>query len=300
MFKRLLVPLDGSKLAESALPVVSFLTQVFETSVVLVHVIEQNPPEKVHGEHHLRTAEEAKKYLEEISCRSLPPDALVEYHVHTTEVQKVAKSIIDHVREFDSDLIVMCTHGGGGAHDLLFGSIAQQVMAFGATPVLVIRPSLGTVAASFRCKRILVPLDGNPEHERCLPLAVDLAIACESSLHLLTVVPTFGTLSGEWTVTSRLLPGTTSRMLDMSVSGLEEYLQSHQSRLQRSGLEVTCDVLRGEPSQIIVDAGQALEIDVIVLGTHGKKGTGAFWAGSVASKVSRNSRTPLLLVPVKK
>ncbi len=113
---------------------------------------------------------------------------------YTAEMKDVAQGIVQHVDELAPDLIVMCTHGSGGLRDVLFGSIAQQVVARGTTPVVLIRPTEEGVAESFTRQRLLVPLDGSPEHEGSLPAAVELGYACPAELHLVFVVPTLSTL----------------------------------------------------------------------------------------------------------
>ena len=136
MFKRLLVPLDGSSLAESVLPTVVYLAQTIGASVTLIHVIERNAPPEIHGERHLTNSADACTYLASVTDQVFPAEVKVEQHVHSSEVKDVARTITEHVDEFESDLIVMCTHGRGGLRDWLFGSIAQQVIALGPTPIL--------------------------------------------------------------------------------------------------------------------------------------------------------------------
>ena len=298
MFRNLLVPLDGSRMAESVLPAVVYLSDRLQSRVSLVHVIEKDAPTEIHGESHLRTTDEADNYLKMVSQRAFPSGTSVECHVHESEVKNVAKSIYEHIGELDSDLVVMCSHGQGGFRNLMFGNIAQQVIALGITPVLIIRPTQEDFETKFSLQRLLVPLDGNPEHEQGIPVAKELAQACKASVHLLEVVPTFSTVSEKWSATRKLLPHTTAEVLDMSVQKAEEYLQTHQANLQNAGIETTYQVFRGNPAEIIRKTATKLQMDLIILGTHGKKGTHAFWSGSVAPKVCQTCRKPLLLVPV--
>jgi nucleotide-binding universal stress UspA family protein len=297
MFKNLLIPLDGSHLAEAALPAAAYLAQKLGATVTLLHVIERAAPAEIHGERHLTTPDEARAYLDEVACRAFPAGLPVERHVHTSESTDVARSIVEHVGELKPDLIVMCTHGQGGLRDLLFGSIAQQVVALGTTPVLLIRPATD-VSVPFACRKLLIPLDGTPAHEQGLPAAAELARACAAALHLVVVVPTLGTLSGNQKAAGRLLPMAMSAVLELAQQGTEEYLRGHIAQLQAQGLSVTAEVRRGEPTAIIVDTALRIGADLIVLGTHGKAGMDAFWSGSTAPKVSSRSRLPLLLVPV--
>jgi nucleotide-binding universal stress UspA family protein len=172
------------------------------------------------------------------------------------------------------------------------------VVALGTTPVLLIRPSAAADAPFFACPKLLVPLDGTPEHEQGLPVAAELARACAAGLHLVVVVPTLETLSGNQKAAGRLLPLATTALLDLAQQGTEEYLQRHIAQLQAQGLAVTAEIRRGDPITVIVDTARQAGADLIVLGTHGKAGMDAFWSGSTAPKVSSRSRLPLLLVPV--
>ena len=141
MFKHLLVPLDGSRLSESALPAAAQMAARMGAELTLVHVIEKNAPAEVHSDRHLVTAEEATAYLAEVARRPVLAGLRVQTHVHTAEVSDVADSITEHAAELAPDLVVMSTHGRGGARRLIFGAIAQQVISRGATPVLLVRPS---------------------------------------------------------------------------------------------------------------------------------------------------------------
>ncbi|MFN2220751.1 MAG: universal stress protein [Anaerolineae bacterium] len=299
MFEHLLVPLDGSRLAEAALPAAAMLSERLGARVTLIHVIERNAPQEIHGEPHLSDAAEARAYLEEVAARAFPPDVCVEQHVHAAEVQDVARSIVQHADELAPDLVVMCTHGRGGLRTWLLGSIAQQIIALGTTPVLMIQPDGAAATPGFACRRLLVPLDGNPNHEQGLPVASGLGQACSADLQLLMVVPTLGSLSGEHGATARLLPTATSAWLDMSEESAGEHLRQKAIDLQASGLRVTAEVCRGDPAGAIVRTAQQMQADLVVLGTHGKRGMDAFWSSSVAAQVAGRSRVPLLLVPVR-
>jgi nucleotide-binding universal stress UspA family protein len=298
MFKHLLVPLDGSLLAETALPAAAFLSQKLTASVTLIHLIEHNAPPAVHGERHLTNPTEAQAYLEQVARRDFPPAWPVERHVHTTEVSDVARSLAEHAAELEPDLIVMCTHGRGGLRDWLFGSIAQQVIALGTTPVLLIRPTPNGGAPPFACRMILVPLDGDPAHEEGLPVAAALARACAGALHLAMVIPTLGTLSGEEAATGMLMPLATKALLELEQQNAEEYLSRLTAPLLASGLEVTTEVVRGDPAGTLLSTAKRVGADLIVLGTHRKTGLEAFWAGSIGPRMSNRSHAPLLLLPL--
>ncbi len=296
MFKRLLVPLDGSALSEAALPAAAYLARSLDASVMLLHVIERDAPKEIHKSRHLSEPGQARAYLEEIARRAFAPGAPVEAHVHTVEVKDVAQSIADHTEELAPDLIVMCTHGSGGARDWLFGSIAQQVVSIGKTPVLLIPPRC--CQENYDFKKIMVPLDGLAEHEEGLPAAAYLAGALQAKLHLLMVIHKPGTLEGERAAVRQMLPGTMSALLELEEMQGVEYLRARLASLQAQGLSVDAEVKRGEPVATITRAAENLPADLIVLGTHGKTGSDAFWSGSATPKIASRSQFPLLLAPV--
>jgi nucleotide-binding universal stress UspA family protein len=299
MVTHLLVPLDGSKMAEAALPAAVFLAKKCHAGVTLVHVIEKNAPRAVHGQQHLRHAEEAASYLA-FARRAFPEEVPLDCHVHEAKVDNVAESIMAHAIELNADLIVMCSHGRGRALHLFLGSIAQKVVAMGTLPVLITHPHKEEEMPAFSCKAFLLPLDGDPDHEQAIGVTKELASICGAALHLAMVIPRFGVLSGGEAVRSRFLPGTMSRFLDLSVAEAEAYLRVHLETLRGQGAAVTATLLRGDPATEIIEfARRHGMMDLIILATHGKTGMEAFWAGSVAHQICSRSRIPLLLIPVK-
>ncbi len=297
MFKRLLVPLDGSSLAETVLPAAAFLATRLDASVVLIHVIEPDAPPAVHGQRHLHTAPEAEAYLRAIASTVFPPKVPVETHVHAEKISNVTHSIVEHITEFGSELILMCTHGRSGARKLLFGAIAQQIASLGSVPMLFFPAAAAGTSTVFALNNLLVPLDGEPAHEHSLPVAADLARRCGAALHLVRVVHTYGDISGPWVQTSRLLPGTTSRMLEMAVGEAQEYLDGVKTTIALQQVAVTTEVLRGDPAVVVAEAAAIGHYDLIVIGTHGKIGTDAFWSGSITSRICLSGDTPMLLIP---
>jgi nucleotide-binding universal stress UspA family protein len=298
MFKHILIPLDGSLLAETVLPAGAYLAGVCGSAVTLLHVIERDPPQEVHGERHLRDSASAGKYLDEVAQRAFPAGAQVGRHVHTNGVTDVAAGIALHVGEFEPDLILMCTHGRGGLRGFLFGRIAHRVVKLGTRPVLLIPPHAAGLIPAFSCRKLLVALDGNPAHEGSLRVAEGLMHACNAELQLLMVVPTSGTLSGEEAATATMLPGATAVLLEMAVGEAEQYLNRHVITLQAAGGTVSSGVLRGDPVTDIVMAAERSHADLLVMATHGTIGLEAFWSGSAAANVATRTPIPLLLVPV--
>jgi nucleotide-binding universal stress UspA family protein len=295
--KNILVPLDGSKLSETVLPLAALLAQQNQAKLILFHVIEQHPPDTVHGEHHLTDENEASTYLVEVS-HSLPNNVLIDRHVHTSAEKNVAESIVAHSKELGVDLIVMCAHGQSGLQKRIFGNIAQHVLTMGAVPVLLLSPEKEMISESCTCQCILVPLDGDPDHEAGLEMAAELAKTCHASLHLVMVIHELSTLPGEQAASAMLLPTATSALLEMGCEEGELYLAELMGKLLDQQIPVTGEVQRGDPAKEIIRAAKEFHADMIVLGTHSKTAMDAFWSGSVTPKIATQTHLPLLLVPI--
>ncbi len=296
MIKHLLVPLDGSSLAESVLPAAASLAKRLNTDITLIHIIEKDAPEKIHGQQHLTSAQQAKNYLNSIAALDLLKEVKTEIHVHEESVKNIPLSIAEHTKELHQDLIVMCTHGSSGLHGMIFGSIAAQVISFEKKPVMLINPAQKNNDCTFTS--FLIPLDGNPEHEQAVTYGSWLAKKCNAGIHLLVAVPQFGNMSGGFTAANRFLPGATSKMLDMIVPDAMEYLEKVKEKFEQPGVEITISASRENPANAIIDSAKEIKADLIIIATHGTKGAKAFWEGSITPRISKSSKIPLLLVPV--
>jgi nucleotide-binding universal stress UspA family protein len=299
MFNHILLPLDGSVLAESVLPAAEYLARVFGAKITLVHIIEKDGQAVVHGERHLTQPAEAEAYLSQIRQRAFAPETAVSLHVHESAMQDVAQGIVDHQDELTPDLIVMCSHGRGGFRDLVFGSIAQQVITSGRVPVLLVRPQAADGQKPFECRSILAPTDGRPHHEEGLLTAARLAQATRARLNLIAVAPTLETLAGRQAATGRFMPGATRTMLEIVEDELRSYLGGMAERFQAEGVAVSALVGRGDPAALIARNAETTHADIIVFATHGKAGTKAFWAHSIGAKVLTQTSLPALLVPIR-
>jgi nucleotide-binding universal stress UspA family protein len=295
MFKRLLVPLDGSDLAEAALPAARFLAQKCGGRVSLVHLIEKGRPRTVHEQLHLHDANQARDYLTRVAA-SFPP-GVADIHVHDKEVNRVGQSIAEHgMTELHADLVVMCVHGAAGALRFAQGSIAQRAVAAGTVPVLAVHASSGP-ALPFSCGKILLPLDGREEHGDILRFSGEFAACCGAAVRLIAVVPTSDTIAGKWSQVGRLLPGATAEMLDVEADGLKQFIEGAATALRKKGTAAAAAVLRGDPGRMIALDAEESRAGVIVMATHGNSGIAALWEGSVAPRVFAQTVTPLLLVP---
>jgi nucleotide-binding universal stress UspA family protein len=295
MFKRILVPLDGSILAESALPTAATVAQKLGATITLLHLLEKAPPASIHGERHLREAAEADHYLADVAKRFFAETIGVSYHVHDEKTSNVAAGIAEHQKELSPDLIIMCSHGEGGLRRWISGTLAQKTAGYVDIPVLLVRPAESTCQPSF--ERILLPLDGTSAHEAAIPMALQLARIFAAKVHLLRVVQTPEALSGPGATVSRMLPGASRVMLDLTAEDAKHYLESVAEKFRQANISVHPEVLRGKTVETIIAEAKTHQTGLIILATHGKAGTTAFWAGSIAPQVADNTCSNVLLIP---
>ena len=197
---RVLVPLDGSHLAEGAVPIAARLAEACAADITLLHVIEKDAPSSVHGEPHLAEEAEAETYLTGVARRRLATSGgTVDHHVHEVPVGDVARSIAAHADEQGSDIVVVSTHGAGDLRRGLFGSIAQRVLQICRRPVLLVRTERAPeVHPPFDPATIMVALDATAASEEALPPGEQARpSALDAQLRLVMVVPTLDTVGGE-------------------------------------------------------------------------------------------------------
>ncbi len=296
--KKLLVPLDGSRLAESTLPAAMRITSLFAAKIILLHIREQKAPSTIHGEKHLSDPAEANRYLQSIAEKLQSDGIDAEWHVHDSLEGDVARSIIDHANEFNPDLVALCTHGKGGVRDLLFGNIAQQALNLGKWPILLIHPDHRGMASDFNLRNILIPIDREHDQEASLSVAAALGERFSASLRLLEVVPTLETLSGEKSVPGSLLPVTTRAILDIAQQEGSEFVEMIARNESFSGLDVHTEILRGDPVQSVLEYATGSDTDLIILSSHARTGFSALFSGSFTSRISSKVKCPLLLVRI--
>lgn len=296
MFAHLLVPLDGSGLAEATLPYVRALVALGATRVTLLHLIERGAPASVHGARHLTTVAEAETYLNDVAATLRASGVIIETHVDTNEGGDTAGRIVDHAAEWQIDLVVLCAHGRSGLGRWLFGSIAQKALAVGVAPIFLVIPTEGREPRLPDFANILLPLDNSADAEVALPLATAIGTAAHSTLHLLHVVPTIGSLSGAMASIARFSPNVTAELLDKASEDAVAYVQGVASRLAASGVAVQAHVAREDPADAIIAATKQTRADLVVMASHGRAGMGGAWAGSVSNKVLARTPGPFLLI----
>jgi nucleotide-binding universal stress UspA family protein len=299
MIRKILVPLDGTALAESALPVAAFMVKTLAAEVALLHIIEERRTLTAHKQHHLADVAEAQRYLSDVRSRFFGAGSSALAHVHAIAAKDIARGIALHVEELKCDLIVLCTHGRHLFTHPLFGSIGQRILATTMVPVLIVKPRAFAEPTAFKISRILLPLPADETHPEGIEVAESLAKTLNAQLHVLQIVERYRDISGNETAISRFLPSATSHILDLNADKAAAYLEQIRSKLKANVLTVTTALRRTQPADGIIDEARQSNSDLIVMSTHRRKGFEAFWRGSVASRVCLQCSVPLLLIPEK-
>lgn len=295
LIRKILVPLDGSRLAEAALPAAMALGASMNALIVLLHVLERGAPASVHGDRHLQRVVDAEAYLDGIRTRLSDEGFVTESHVHPNLEADVANSIAGHAAELQADLIVCCTHGRGGPRDWVWGSMAQLILRRTEQPVLLVRPDAHRGEAPFALKSVVIALDGSPSAEIVLPAALAVCAATGAVPNLVVAIATLGTVGGDRAAGARLAPAATAAALELESENAQEYLRRLQERLRESGVEAGYKVVRGDPVEVALDLAGARPENLLALATHGRGRLEALWAGSVGGRVIARAAGPLLI-----
>jgi nucleotide-binding universal stress UspA family protein len=305
MFKKILVPLDGSSLAEYALgPAITLARPADEERTAGQLVLLSVPvydsallplpvgnamywSEDPHSlEHNQIARRQAESYLRSIRISHESPRLAV---INKVVDGDVAAVILDTAEDDDIDLIVMSTHGRSGFSRLMMGSITERVLHHAPCPVMTIRNDMPI-------RHMLITLDGSPLAEKVLEpaLAVAEKLGCEITLlhveHPVVYSPEF------------------VKELERAEQGLGEqyvqdifaqpnfYLELMLDRLRPRGLPIQGRVASGPVAQTIMRFAEYHNVDLIAMCTHGRTGLRRWVYGSVTEKTMRSVPCNMLIV----
>jgi len=289
----ILVPLDGSDLAERAVTVAAALASRRGSALRLVHVHRPVSADPIHVEglpvfdEHLRPLgrNHEQAYLEGVRDR-------LAVGVRTSVALldgPPAPALADDARANGAALIVMTAQGRGGIERALLGSVADQLVRISAVPVLLVRNGRGAPPSHFR--RIVVPLDGSPLSERILEHAQSLAHS-DPPAELVLVNVVQPRPRGQW-VGNAPIEGSTAPHEENA----RRYLDGVARRLTAVGARVQTSVLvSSDVASAVLNFARDEHADVIALATHGRSGLKRLALGSVADSVLRATTTPVLVL----
>ncbi len=303
METRILVPLDGSHLAEQALPCAMTLGRGLPAELILFRAVSiPSDAQDALDKAGLKAAPlleqleiEANQYLRAMS--HLLSKAGLSFS-HAVGHGQAADAILKFLEQGDVDLIVMASHGYTGINRWTHGSVAERVLQSASKPVLLVRAKEDApkgLPEACPCRRILVPLDGSQVAEQVLPTITPIArsLGCEMTLFQVPIVYASGSLIGDWYMP---LQGS----FQTADQDAHAYLERQASGLRDQGIQVSTATWLGPVAESIIDYAEVNHVDLIAMCTHGRTGLARWALGSVADRVLRAGDKPILLVRAQK
>ncbi len=283
---RLLVPLDGSPLAERALaPAFAIAHALSPKNRCQVHLLRVVPPlfltvdPLLFAETLSLSEEEAQAYLATVATEWASQNVPISTAVTTGAV---AESLISYAQQEDIQLIVMSSHGRSGISRWVYGSVAEKMLRQACCASLIVRPGEAPPPATFR--NILVCLDGSPLAEQVLEPILALAGAMNAKVCLLRVVPP-SHLALETHAMEQLL----DTVEDLERDTADTYLHQLLVKLAAKDLAVSKQTVIGPAAEVIIDTAVAQKVDLIAMSSHGRSGMSRWVYGSVTEKVLRGA-----------
>jgi nucleotide-binding universal stress UspA family protein len=306
MYRKVMVPLDGTTFAEHALPLARSIARRSGAELHLVAVVPPLTGGYTEGvffstaELDAEAVERQEAYLDGV--RERLGEGL---HLTTAVLEgDIATSLSAHAAARDVELVVMATHGRGPLARFWLGSVADQVMRFSHLPILLVRPEEEPVdlAKEPEPHKVILCLDGTELSERIIEPAVNIGALLPEVEFLLVrvikpVVPAPAALEGPTVEegAQRLLHEIQAAQ-ERLYREAESYLREVAGRLEARGLRTEVRVAVDErPEEAILHEAEAAGAGIIALETHGRAGLVRLVRGSVADKVLRSAHVPVLV-----
>jgi nucleotide-binding universal stress UspA family protein len=304
MYKRMLVPLDGSALAEGILPYTRELARSLGLDVVLIHIADKKDSGTLllHKAYVDRTADTIRRDIAKNQKKKsgVPRESQGIKVSGEVMVGSPAEEILSYADTNDIDLILMATHGRSGISRWVIGSVADKVLRSSRVPVLLVRTGIPQhIVDNEWPDTMLVPLDGSGLAELVLPhvaalakqpnaktVKVTLLMACEPPSMPAFAPPEFLANWGDMA----------AKQMAKSRNSAKKYLTRIEKQLNSAGLTVTSEVLEGQAAEEIVNYAAKNGSSLIVMATHGRSGLTRWAYGSVTEKVLLAASSPILLV----
>ncbi len=304
MYKKMLVPLDGSELAEAVFVYAKELAGRLDLDMTFLNVC--TPEERellpMHRAYVERVAETVRHQSEEVQVRGeAGPEGQAMQARGEVAVGYPAEEIVRYAEEHSIDLIMMATHGRSGIGRWALGSVADKVLRASSTPVWLVPAGIPEeiVYDKWPQRTILVPLDGSEMGEAVLPHVE--ALAKQRGPELVDVVllrvceyPVIPLDYAEGVPVGweKQMEQESARCRQLAV----DYLHTMEKQLREKGLAVKSEVLEGKPAEAIIDYATKNPFNLIAMATHGRSGLSRWAYGSVAAKVVAGVSSPLLLI----
>lgn len=285
MIGTVIVPMDGSQLAEQALPYAEAIARKSNAPLHLMRVVPPDAPASAETEARTYLREQAKAFGDRVQI--------------SVRMGQPADQIVDGADEMDDPIVVMTTHGRSGVGRWLYGSVADRVVRGSGAPVLLIRSGAKDRRAE-TVKTVMVSLDGSVHAEAALPYGKEIAQAFDAELVLVRVAETtqlYGMLG-----TEPMAPASAETFNEIGqrlVEEAQDYLETVAAPLRNEGVYVRTETLEGFAADQLLALEREMSIDLIVMATHGRSGLGRLVFGSVAERILKVGTTPVMMIKPK-
>jgi nucleotide-binding universal stress UspA family protein len=294
MFERILVPLDGSELSETAIPYAEELASSLGSEVILYHVYgrEHQLQEHMHQTYLDRLAETVRSNIKKRQHKS------AEVKVTTkVEAGEPTENICNLVDKNKITLIIMTAVSASGYKiGKMLGSVTDHLCRTVPIPIMLIRlPGAQRTAGKERLiNRILIPLDGSELSKLALPVGEELASKLKVSATLFQMANMIR-IYDDGTGASAYVDYT--KFDEIEKKRVSAEMIALESDLKQKGLDVTHVVTSGwDAAYEIIELCKKIDTDLVVMSTHGRSGLSRWVFGNVAEKVLRHGETPILLI----
>ncbi|MGQ0702958.1 MAG: universal stress protein [Gemmatimonadales bacterium] len=298
-FQDILVPLDGSRFAEAALPFAVRLARSAKARLHLVTAHEPAPALVGMGDSFPPPTFDEEARQKEQEYLAVTTGELIEEGTTPVDFREIegpgGPAIGEEVARLNADLVVMSTHGRGAMGRLWLGSVADYLVRHLEIPVLLVRPRTGETAPPRDLRSILVPIDLSKESEAVFDAVCKLAcLVTDSHVTLIHVVePILGIVNPTLPYPTVLDPG----IMEQHRSGAQRNLDGLADRLREHGASVSTRVVPATSAGAgLLEQLETRRFDLIALTTHGRGGLKRFLLGSVADQVIRGATKPVLVV----
>lgn len=292
MIRRLLVPLDGSEVAECVLPHAGALASAFEAPLLLLRVVGGGGPDVDSLSWRLGRAE-AEAYLAEVADRFARHGVTAEWQV---EEGRASEQILQVARERSADLVMLSSHGERGITEFGLSGTAYKVAFDGRVSIMLVRAARRAPEELVRYRKVLVPVDCSKRAEWAVSHASSVAKAEEAELVLVNVVPPAEVLEavGADSEAHRLA----RRLRALNEAGAADYLNALAARLEGPSLRVRTRVTAGGAHvvQTLQDIIAEEDPGIVVMACHGAQPCPGSAYGGVALALLSRGDTPLLLL----
>jgi nucleotide-binding universal stress UspA family protein len=290
MFERILIPLDGSILAESAIPYLRDMADQLKAEIYLLHVcpLEYDSHLHMHQVYLNNVADNLRKEMQLSQGPKIKSEVILGDPV---------KAIIDYIKQKNIDLIALTSHGSSGFKSISLGNVADKVIRGSGVATLLIRvkDAIQGVPGKKKIERILATFDNSDSSKVSIPYITELAVKMKAAVTLFCLTQT---------VYSQIVDGIGSgagvnwdSIDNATLKYVDGYLQNIEDEMKKTGILVNHSTYLGmDAASEILNMERKSGADLIVMATRGRSQVARWAFGSVAEKVLREGNLPLLLI----